>query len=99
LPHSLFERRGEDLQTSVQVPLTTLVLGGEAEVPTLDGPVGIKIPEGTAAGRTFRLRGHGLPRRDGGGRGDVLANVTPLIPGGLSDRERELFEEIKRLGR
>jgi curved DNA-binding protein len=99
LPHSVFERKGEDLQAAVQVPFTTLVLGGEAEVPTLDGSVGIKIPEGTASGRTFRLRGHGLPRREGGGRGDLLASVTPLIPSKLSDREHELFEELKRLGR
>lgn len=99
LPHSVFDRKGEDLQAAVQVPFTTLVLGGEAEVPTLDGAVGIKIPEGTAAGRTFRLRGHGLPRREGGGRGDLLAIVTPVIPAKLTDREHELFEELKRLGR
>jgi len=95
LPHARFERRGDDLQTGVQVPLTTLVLGGEADVPTLDGPVGIKIPAGTGPGKTFRLRGHGLPRS--GGRGDLLANVMPIIPTELSDRERELFQEIQRL--
>jgi DnaJ-class molecular chaperone len=93
--HPRFERRGEDLQTAVQVPLTTLVLGGEADVPTLDGPVGIKIPAGTPSGKTFRLRGRGLPKS--GGRGDLLANVTPIIPTRLSARERELFEELQRL--
>src|SRR5262249_18518439 len=60
--HPLFERKGDDLHTSLKVPLTTAILGGEAEVPTLEGPVGIKIPEGTPVGRSFRLRGKGLPR-------------------------------------
>jgi curved DNA-binding protein len=98
-PHPLFERRGEDLLTTVSVPLTTVVLGGEGSVPTLDGPVGIKIPPGTASGRTFRLRGHGLPRASGGDRGDVLASVSVEVPKELSKREKELFEELKTLGR
>jgi DnaJ-class molecular chaperone len=98
-PHPLFERRGDDLLATVSVPLTTAVLGGEASVPTLDGPVGIKIPPGTAAGRTFRLRSHGLPRPSGGDRGDVLATLGVELPRELSPREKELFEELKTLGR
>jgi len=98
-PHATFERKGEDLQASVKVPLTTAVLGGEAQVPTLEGPVGIKIPPGTAIGQTFRLRGKGLPRIDAdGGRGDILATLSVDLPRRLSPRERELFEELKRLG-
>jgi DnaJ-class molecular chaperone len=100
LPHRVFQRSGDDLQTTVRVPLTTAVLGGEAQVPTLDGPVGIKVPPGTPAGRAFRLRGHGLPRLEhGGGRGDLLATLAVDLPKDLSKRERELFEELKRLGR
>ena len=98
-PHPVFERRGDDLQTSVGVSLTTAVLGGEASVATLEGPVGIKIPPGTSPGQTFRLRGHGLPRLEGGGRGDVLATLALEVPKSLSKRERELFEELKQLGR
>jgi DnaJ-class molecular chaperone len=98
-PHPVFERRGEDLQTTVGVGLTTAVLGGEALVPTLEGPLGIKVPAGTAPGQTFRLRGHGLPRLEGGGRGDVLATLAVEVPKNLSKRERELFEELKGLGR
>ena len=99
LPHPLFERKGDDLQVAVRVPLTTAVLGGEAQVPTLDGPIGIKVPPGSPAGRVFRLRGHGLPRLEvGGGRGDVLATLAVDLPKAASDRERELFEELKRLG-
>jgi curved DNA-binding protein len=99
-PHPAFERRGDDLHTTLSVPLTTAVLGGEAEVATLDGKLGIKIPPGTPAGRTFRLRGQGLPHLEaGGGRGDLLAALSVTVPAGLSKRETELFEELRRLGR
>jgi len=97
-PDPRFERKGEDLQTSVSMPLSTAVLGGEAQVPTLDGPVGIKVAPGTPVGRTFRLRGHGLPRADGGGRGDLLATLSVSLPKELSQKERELFEELQKLG-
>jgi DnaJ-class molecular chaperone len=98
--HPTFTRNGDDLQTTINVPLTTAVLGGEVQVPTLDGPVGIKIPSGTPIGRVFRLRGHGLPRLEsGGGRGDLMAQLGVTLPDTLSARERELFEELRRLGR
>jgi DnaJ-class molecular chaperone len=97
-PDPRFERRGDDLQGTFSVPVTTAVLGGEASVPTLDGPVGIKVAPGTPVGRTFRLRGHGLPRLEGGGRGDVLATLSVSLPKELSSKERELFEELRRLG-
>jgi DnaJ-class molecular chaperone len=99
IPHPLFERKGEDLQVPVTVPLTTAVLGGEVSVPTLDGPVGIKVPPGSRPGRVFRLRNHGLPRLEaGGGRGDLLASLSVDLPAKLGDRERELFEELRKLG-
>lgn len=99
LPHPKFERSAADLKTTVTVPLTTAVLGGETMVPTLDGPVGIKVPPGSRPGRVFRLRGHGLPRLEGGGgRGDLLATLNVDLPAGLTDREREIFDELKRLG-
>jgi DnaJ-class molecular chaperone len=99
IPHPLFERKGEDLQVPVTVPLTTAVLGGEVTVPTLDGPVGIKVPPGSRPGRVFRLRNHGLPRLEpGGGRGDVLATLGVDLPAKVGDRERELFEELRKLG-
>jgi DnaJ-class molecular chaperone len=99
-PHPRFERKGDDLQASVQVPLTTAVLGGEAQVPTMDGPIGIKIPPGSRPGRTFRLRGHGLPRLESPSeKGDLLAVLGVDLPQDLTPRERELFEELQRLGR
>jgi DnaJ-class molecular chaperone len=99
-PHPTLERRGDDLATTVTVPLTTAVLGGQVDVPTLDGPVGIKVPPGSRPGRVFRLRGHGLPRLEARDtRGDLLATLGVNLPGDLTPREREIFEELKRLGR
>jgi DnaJ-class molecular chaperone len=82
------------------VPLTVAVLGGEAQVPTLDGPVGIKVPPGTASGRVFRLRGHGLPRagEKDAGRGDLMATLAVDLPQHLTARQKELFEELRGTG-
>jgi DnaJ-class molecular chaperone len=99
-PHPHLERKGDDLQTNVSVPLTTAVLGGEVEVPTLEGPVGIKIPPGSRPGRILRLRGKGLPRLEARGeRGDLLAVLGVDLPQNLTPRELEIFEELRRLGR
>jgi DnaJ-class molecular chaperone len=98
-PHPLFERRGDDLATTVKVPLTTAVLGGEMTVPTLEGALSVKVPSGTAAGQTFRLRGQGLPelgRHEK--RGDLLATVAVELPKKLSTRQKDLFEELRGSG-
>jgi curved DNA-binding protein len=98
-PDPLFDRKGDDLQTTVRVPLTSAVLGGEAQVRTLEGPVGIKIPPGTPAGQTFRLRGHGLPKLGSRGeRGDLMATLQVDLPRTLTARQRELFEELRGSG-
>ena len=100
--HPQLQRAGDDLKVTVTVPLTTAVLGGEASVPTLEGPVGIKIPAASRPGRIFRLRGHGLPQLGEGKRGqrgDLLAELAVDLPQNLTARERELFEELRRAGR
>jgi curved DNA-binding protein len=98
-PDPTFERRGDDLQTSFRVPLSTAVLGGEVQVTTLEGSVGIKIPPGTPAGQVFRLRGHGLPRLgEAGARGDLLATLSVDLPRSLTARQKELFEELRTTG-
>jgi curved DNA-binding protein len=95
----VFERKDDDLLTTITVPLTTAILGGEAQVRTLEGPVGIKVPPGSRPGRTFRLRGHGLPRLEAPAqRGDLLASLAVDLPREISPRARELYEELRREG-
>ena len=95
-PHPSFERKGDDLATTVKVPVTTAVLGGEMKVPTLDGSLAVKVPEATAVGQTFRLRGQGLPELGKPQeRGDLLATLAVDIPRNLSARQKELFDELR----
>lgn len=96
-PHSFYERKGDDLYAEVAVPLTVAVLGGEVEVPTLKGKVSLRIPPETQNGRTFRLSGRGMPHLKGQGFGDMYVKVKITLPTGLSARERELFEELRRI--
>ena len=91
--------RATTSQTTLRAPLTAAVLGGEAQVPTLEGSVGIKVPAGTPAGQVFRLRGHGLPKLGAPGqRGDLLATLAVELPRTLTARQRELFEELRKSG-
>ena len=99
LPDPRFERQGDDLRTKVTAPLSVLLLGGRAEVPTPDGrTLELSIPEGTQDGRVFRLRGQGMPRLGNPDRrGDLYAEVHARLPERLSGRQRELIEEFARL--
>jgi DnaJ-class molecular chaperone len=98
-PDPRFEREGDDLRTEIELPLTTAVLGGEAEVPTPTGRVALTIPPETQPGRLFRLRGQGMPHLKGppGTRGDLLARARIALPTNLTPRERQLFEELRAL--
>jgi curved DNA-binding protein len=98
LPHSIFEREGDNLRCEVSVNLYTVVLGGEIKVPTLSGDVMLKIPPETQGGRAFRLRGKGMPNlRDPKRHGDLYARLSIQIPQKLSQREKELFRELASL--
>jgi curved DNA-binding protein len=98
LPHSVFEREGDDLRCEVPVNLYTAVLGGEVKVPTLSGDVMLNIPPETQGGRTFRLRGKGMPGlRNPKKRGDLYARLRVQVPQKLSQREKELFRELASL--
>lgn len=100
LPHERFTREGDDLRVSVPVDLYVALLGGEAEVPTLDRPVALTIPAGTQNGRTFRLRGLGMPKlRTPDQKGDLLAVAEVALPTHLSDEEKRLFEQLRTLRR
>ncbi|MGH7396000.1 MAG: DnaJ C-terminal domain-containing protein [Candidatus Rokuibacteriota bacterium] len=96
-PHPRFERKGDDLHADLPVPVTVAALGGEVSVPTLKGQVSMKIPAETSSGKTFRLRGYGMPHLKGGGAGDQFVRVQITMPTGLSPREHELFQELKKL--
>ena len=96
-PHERFERRGDDLHTDVDIPLTDAVLGGEVQVPTMTSRVMLKIPPLTQNGRNFRLSGLGMPRLGGNGKGDLFARVKVALPQELSPQERELFEKLRSI--
>ena len=96
-PHRLFERRGDDLYVEVAVPLTVAVLGGEVQVPTLEGKLALKIPPETQNGRAFRLAGQGMPHLGNSSRGDLLAKVNVVLPAKLSAEEKKLFEQLKQV--
>jgi DnaJ-class molecular chaperone len=91
LPHPRFMREGQDLTVRVPVPLMDAVLGGRVLVPTLDGNAEIAIPPYTSGGKTFRLRGKGLPGKDGAGDLYAAIDITlPPIP------DQDLIELMKR---
>ena len=98
-PHPKFERKGRDLYTHVSIPLTTAVLGGEAEVPTLsDKSLRLKIPPATQNAQVFRLKGHGMPvTGKTGEHGDLYATVDVELPKTLTPEQRALFEELQKL--
>lgn len=96
-PHPQFERKGDDLYEDVPVSLTDAVLGAEVAVPTLKGKLALKIPAETQNGRVFRLAGQGMPQLGKPGRGDLYAKVKVVIPTSLSEKERELFQQLKAL--
>ncbi len=98
-PHALFERKGRDLHVKVPLPMTTAVLGGEAEVPTLAGrPLRLRIPPETQNAQVFRLRGHGMPAvNKPEERGDLYATVAVEVPRNLSPEARSHYEALAKL--
>jgi curved DNA-binding protein len=96
-PDQRFERKNEDLHSEVTIDLYTAILGGQTSVSTLSGNVMLKIPAGTQPGQTFRLAGRGMPHlRSPQSFGDLYAKVKVKLPKNLSQKQRELFEELSR---
>lgn len=93
--HENFERDGQSLIYDLYVNFADLALGASIEVPTLDGRVKIKIPEGTQAGKIFRLKGKGLPEVQAYGKGDLLIHVNVWTPKKLTAEERKLMEQLR----
>ena len=97
-PHRLFGRKGRDLTLTVPVTFPEAALGTELKVPTLDGQVPIRIPPGTPSGKTFRVRGRGVPASGRNPAGDLLVTIQVAVPKKLSRRERELLRELAAAG-
>jgi molecular chaperone DnaJ len=94
--HPFFRRDGNDLVFEMPVSYPTLALGGEITVPTLDGTDKLKIPEGTAAGSTFRLRSKGMPDVSGRGRGDLYVNLQVDVPKKLTKDQKALLQQLAK---
>ncbi|WP_210151153.1 DnaJ C-terminal domain-containing protein [Chryseobacterium scophthalmum] len=95
-PNPNFERVGDDLKTKVTIDLYTAVLGGEVTVNTLDGSVNLKVKSGTQNGTTVRLKGKGFPvYKKEGQFGDLFATYDVKLPTDLTDKQKELFEQLK----
>lgn len=94
--HPLFHREDTDILCEVPVSFTQAALGADIEVPTLDGPVTMRVPPGTQWGKVFRLKGKGIPHLHGGGRGDQHVRIAIETPTDLSARQRELLEAFAK---
>ena len=92
--HDIFERDGDDIHCSVPIGFVTAALGGEIEVPTLAGKAAIDIPEGTQAGKQFRLRGKGIKGVRGSYPGDLYCHITVETPVKLTEHQRKLLKEL-----
>jgi DnaJ-class molecular chaperone len=94
-PHELFERDGEDIYVKVSIPFSLAALGGEIEVPTIDGDVKIRVRPGTQSGTMVRLRGKGVPLLRGRGNGDQYVRLSILIPEKLTRDQKRVIEALK----
>lgn len=93
--HDIFQRDGKNLYCEVPISFADAALGGELDVPTLDGRVKLKVPHETQSGKLFRLRGKGVTPVRGGSPGDLMCRVVVETPVNLSNKQKELFKELK----
>ena len=96
-PHPIFQRDGDDLHCEMPISITTAALGGEIDVPTLDGIAKLRIPPGTQTGKVFRLRGKGIRNVRNQGVGDLLCHVVVETPVNLTERQKELLREFEEI--
>jgi molecular chaperone DnaJ len=95
--HPLFQREDNNVICEIPISFIQAALGCELDVPTLDGKVAMKIPEGTQSGKVYRLKGKGIPSLQGYGRGDQMVVVRVETPSNLNKKQRELLEEFARI--
>jgi molecular chaperone DnaJ len=93
-PHEYFKRQGTDILYDLPISYVDAAMGAELEVPTLDGKEAVKVPSGTQSGRTFRLKGKGVPVIHSQQKGDELVTVKVVTPQSLTPRQRELLREF-----
>jgi molecular chaperone DnaJ len=96
-PHPLFEREGDDLHVTVPVAVHEAALGAKIDVPSLDGTARLRVPPGTQSGQRFRVRERGVPSPRDGRRGDLVVEVTLVLPKLLDERSKELLREFGRI--
>ena len=96
-PHNIFERHGLDLLCELPISFVTAALGGEVEVPTLDGKVKLNIPKETQTGRRMRVKGKGIKSLRSSAVGDLYCHVVVETPVNLTDRQKELLEEFEQI--
>jgi molecular chaperone DnaJ len=96
-PHNVFEREGDDLHCEMPISFSTAALGGEIEIPTLDGKASIKIPPETQSGKIFRLRGKGIKGMRTNANGDLNCHVVVETPANLTERQKELLREFETI--
>jgi molecular chaperone DnaJ len=93
-PHEFFRRAGDDVVCALPITFAQAALGGELEIPTLEGKGKLRIPPGTQPGSVLRVKGKGIPRRVSGGRGDQLVEVTVEVPTQLTASQKELIAQL-----
>ena len=93
-PHKFFERDGTTVLCEVPINIVQATLGADIKVPTLDGQVTMKVPEGTQPGKVLRLKGKGIPSLRGGGRGDQLVRIKVVVPTKLSDKQKDALRKF-----
>lgn len=99
MDHPLFRREGDDLVLTREIKFSEALLGTEIEVPTIDKKtLRLKIPPGTQTNAKFRLKGHGMPRLKGGGRGDAYVQVAIAVPKKPNKKQKALAEELVEAG-
>ena len=98
-PHRLFQREGTNIHCRVPIPMGTAALGGQIEVPSIEGKrLSVTIPPGTQSGRQIRLRSKGMTELQGSGRGDMHVELAVETPVNLTKRQIELLQEFERAG-
>jgi molecular chaperone DnaJ len=95
--HKIFQREGDDLYCEVPIPFSIAALGGEIDVPTLEGKAHLKVPAGTQSGQMFKLRGKGIVNVNGRGHGDLFARLIVEVPSRLNAEQRHKLEEFAAL--